>query len=151
MTLDYIIKPGIGMGPLKFGMYRNQVQDILGVPDEIEQNNDEGDEIDVTWYYDNLDLVLYFDEEDDYRLSNIEIDNQEVILFGSKLSSINLAQATQLLSENGIRDSAQEPLEEETVLTSEQSGIDIYFEEGHFNSVQISPLFQDEDTVNWPD
>jgi hypothetical protein len=78
---------GKGIGQLTFGNTQEQVLSILGEPAEREKyslselDNDDTE----AWHYDDLDLSLSFDEENDWRLSSIAISSDEFLLDGEPL------------------------------------------------------------------
>ena len=61
------IKPGFGLGNLKFGMTRAEVKLMLGEPSFIDKYSHSESEDDLTesWEYDELELSISFDEEED--------------------------------------------------------------------------------------
>ena len=69
-----IIKPGIGIDQLKFGMSQNEVIQLLGEPTRILVDNGDKDKNPV-FQYNLLRLRLSFYREDDIRLGYIRTTN----------------------------------------------------------------------------
>jgi len=71
------IKPLYGIGPIKFGLSRQAVEDILGEPENsFKEEYEEGIEAEV-WEYSELGMELTFSSDDDYGLGLIRFfDNQ---------------------------------------------------------------------------
>ena len=69
------IQFGIGLGIIKFGMSRDQVKIILGEPNEKELHYDEDANIDASelWHYDDLDISISFDQEEDWKLVTLAV------------------------------------------------------------------------------
>ncbi len=151
MVPNFKVNPGIGIGAVRFGMYQNEVKEILGEPEEISEDTDFEEEVDITWYYNGGEFIACFDETDDYKLSLVEVDDNRVELFGQKLLGMSLEAAKKFLIENNITDLAEESLDDEIILSSSEFGFDFYFDDNRLNSVQLSPLYKDDNTIDWPD
>jgi hypothetical protein len=76
------LKPGIGIGNIKFGMTRNQVKDVLGEPD-LAYNNDDDDEGDIVFDYKKRRLSLTFYKNYSYRFGYLRTINNDVNYNGS--------------------------------------------------------------------
>jgi len=78
---------GQGLGPIKFGMTRNEIIELIGKPDE-EETEENGDDKILTMFYDNIltDFTLELFEGDDengedvYRLTSLLCTNPEYTL-----------------------------------------------------------------------
>ena len=81
------IKLGYGLGNLKFGMTRKEVELMLGEPSFIDKYSNSDSENDLTelWQYDELLLSLNFDEEEDWRLIMISVNDEFYELEGKSL------------------------------------------------------------------
>ncbi|MEZ4935191.1 MAG: hypothetical protein R2788_24035 [Saprospiraceae bacterium] len=104
------IIPGTGLGSVKFGLSREQVRQMLGEPDDIEQQ-EEGHfrkEKSEAWHYDDMELSLGFEESDGWRLGNISVASDEYHLQGKSLIGLNRLEAIRSLNNMGIDDSEYE-------------------------------------------
>lgn len=147
-----IITPGQGIGKLRFGLERPEVEKLVGEPDEIEPAEN-SDEIEY-WHYDTLGLSLAFDARERMRLSTIVCANDEVKLFGENLIGMDRDRIVDLLQKKGHKNlSFTEDYDNGDKLeTIEADDIELLFwlHEGEVTEVQFGPFFLDEDTINWP-
>lgn len=143
---------GTGVGPLRFGMTMDAVRTALGEPEEIEES-DPDDEFDhQAWNYLELGYSLYFDQEDDNRLSCIETDRPGLTLFGQSILGQSTAQIKALMSQNGYPTAQEENGDSgELQLSYDQEMIDFYFVEDELMVVNFG-VFIDENShdVKWP-
>jgi len=144
---------GAGLGPLRFGMSQDEVRALVGEPEEIDESEDEDEFEHQAWNYyeDDHLLSLYFDREDDFRLSCIETDNPTLRLFGEAIHGRPLDQVRALLQRHGAAEPELETMEGgEVRLSYEKSMIDLYFEEGQLQFVNFGVFINDELEVQWP-
>ncbi|QXP59018.1 hypothetical protein [Olleya sp. HaHaR_3_96] len=152
------IKPGIGVGELKFGMSKNDAKKILGEPDSSEKYSYTNTEKDFTenWYYSDLGLNISFDEEDNWKLGLITIES-EIYVFEN---SIYIGQEkNEILNElislkiTDIEYEDMETIENPTheLYSSDTLGINFWFDYNKLSEIQISPLFIDNETIKWPE
>ena len=141
------ILPGKGWGQIKFGMRQNAVNQILGAPDEIE--NDKEDEL-AYHHYDELTLSLTYDGTEDDRLSTIIIADGASTLFGEDLFTLSLDEIKTLLKAQGCKGLSVEGEDEDKVLEAEELEMIFWFENDELMEVQWGPFFADEDQILWP-
>lgn len=151
MIKDCEIKPGIGLGQIIFGMKQSDVIATIGEPEEEVKNNDYKNEIDITWYYDNANLSLYFDEDDNYRLRSIIVENPKISLWNRNLNEFSKNQIIKLLSDKVGKEYEEKESEDEVCIEVDSIGLNFYLENDKLVSVQIGVLFADENTIKWPD
>ena len=142
---------GKGIGNIIFGYSMDQVKDLMGEPEEVEES-DEDDEFEhKAWNYWEQGYSFFFDREDDYRLSCIQTENPEVILFGKKVFDLPAAELKNLLKENGLTDFETEKLETgETRLSFEREMIDLYLEDDQLLAINFGVFIDDDLEVQWP-
>ena len=144
---------GTGMGPLRFGATMDEVRTLVGEPEEIDESEDEDDFEHQAWnYYEDEHLLsLYFDREDDFRLSCIETDNPGLRLFGEGIHGWPLEQVKALMQRNSYTHPEIETMEEGAVrLSYEKAMIDLYFEQGLLQFVNFGVFITDDLEVQWP-
>lgn len=143
---------GVGVGPLRFGMTMDEVRAALGEPEEVEIS-DENDEFNhQAWNYLELGYSLYFDEEDENRLSCIETDRPGLALFGQRLLGKSSVEIKKLMDRNGYPTAEEEQGDAgELQLSYDQEMIDFYFVDNELMVVNFG-VFIDETThaVQWP-
>lgn len=147
-----VITPGQGIGKLHFGLKKNQVEELLGEPDEIEPAEDQ-DHLEY-WHYDTLGMSLVFDAIEKMRLTTIVSANDESTLYGEKVIDMGRDRLIELLRKKGHKNlTFTEDFDEgarlETVECDEIEML-IWLRDGYVTEVQFGPFFLDEDTVNWP-
>lgn len=143
------IKPGQGVGCLKYGMYRTDVEKLLGEPDlsSREQFTDASGR-DLFWSYEyfSLGLTLTFGQEDNYRLGMITVSYGAGRLFGQDVIGLPYDKVRTLLASNGFFTRREERLDIDSL------GLVLWFEEGCLDQIQCGYLFDEEqDLPRWPD
>lgn len=152
------INPGRGLGQIKFGMTTDQVKAIIGEPDETETfayESEEG-EMSETWHYDELEISISFDEEENWRLVSIAISAPEATLKGQRLIGLEREELIERLEtlEVGPLDfedwsSAESP--DHKLISAEKSELNFWLDEGELSEIQFGPLFDEEDNIQWPE
>ena len=144
---------GTGIGPLRFGMSQDEVRALVGEPEEIEASDDDDEFEHQEWVYHEDDYLvsLYFDREDDFRLSCVETDNPHMRLFGEPIVGRNLADIQALMQRNGHPEPEVETMDGgEVRLSYVQSMIDLYFEDDELQFVNFGVFINDDLEVQWP-
>lgn len=151
------IVEGEGLGQLKFGLNRKDVELILGEPNEIEKfpDTDGNKESTESWHYDDLELSLGFYEEEDWRLVTISITSKDYKFREFTLIGLSKEQLTLKLKEENISDlefedwTSAEGVHE--LLSSETLEMNFWFEADKLLEVQWGPIFMDDETIEWPE
>lgn len=153
-----IIKPGIGLGDVKFGILKSDLAFLLGKADEVDNYsyNDSGNDNTENWHYDSLELSVGFDEEDDWRLITLSISNKSYELFNFHPIGLNRQKLTDLLNKQGVKDLEHEDMatiESPTheLVSSDTLGMNFWFDDGQISEVQWGPFFIDDETIDWPE
>ena len=146
------IRLGKGLGKIKFGLSMEEVEKLIGEPEEIEES-DEDDEFEhEAWNYWEDGYSLYFDKEDDYRLSCIETANRDVQLWGERIFEMSKDQIIRLFADNDITDIEEEEGETGEIRVSfEKEMIDLYFDEDQLIAVNFGVFINDNLEVMWPE
>lgn len=156
-TIKQILS-GIGLGELKFGMTRDQIEAILGQPNEKEKYSyaDFGDDFTENWHYDDLELSLGFDQEEDWRLVTLAVTSKDFSfdrfipigltkeLLGSELHNIGI-------NDLDFEDWTTEENVSHELLSSKILGINFWFDNNSLTEVQWAPLLIDDETIKWPE
>lgn len=133
-----------GVGKLEFGQSEDDVKLILGQPDETDTMEHEDGTTSLHFMYYDLGLYLSFDSEDDFRLSDIEVDGDEFVLEGKIKVGSTTDELLMYLKKKGYPD-----LEVEDVSTTEdpnmqliavdELGINFWLEDDEISSIQVGP------------
>lgn len=91
---DFEIKPKTGFGKILIGMSRNQIEDIIGRPEEFKAEYSAGKPVRKEyerWIFESgLDLMFY--AEDDFLLSVITVSKGSAFLDGTDILSLTEAE-----------------------------------------------------------
>ena len=130
------IKIHQGIGDIYFDMPVEEVVDIMGQPEEVENIDNATDETTTVLRYDE-GLTLFFEGENPL-LSCIDISNEETTLYGKQLFTMNEKSIVKLMVNNGLfeQDVDDEDWGERRV-TFNEGNIDFYFEDNQLMSVII--------------
>ncbi len=165
MISDLEIIPGHGLDTLMFGLSKKAVTDILGTPDAVNDHKEVESGKTVVLFYVKKGMTLYFEEEDDYCLSCIEIENPDMVFSGEKIFKNTIDQIKELLKKNSFKISSEEyvnPVENkgkkkikeedlEFSISVDDIETNFYFFEERLLSVQFGVLFDENDEISWPE
>lgn len=152
------IELGKGIGNLKFGITRKEVTTILGEPSEketIEGDEDMGNS--EAWHYDELELSVTFDEDDDWKLSSIAASSPDFTFEGVDLLSLSQEEVMQQIEIMNLGDIETEEIvgdedEDQQVATIAEVSLNLWFEDGKLSEIQWAPYWdEDEETYIWPE
>lgn len=140
------IEIGIGIGELKFGMSPESVVKILGEPDE--KNREEYSKEDPSffseeWHYDDLEMSMSFDMLEKMELSTISVSSSEFTIGGKALigeSRPIVEQAMKELEINSKWEEFKEVEENSDLLTNEDEGLSLWFENGVLREISWEVL-----------
>ncbi|QHL88156.1 hypothetical protein GU926_12215 [Nibribacter ruber] len=150
-AFDNEIRLGQGIGDLKFGITMEDVEELMGEPEEVEESDEEDEFEHKAWNYWDTGFSFYFDKEDDYRLSCIETANPNVTLWGEKIFEMDMNKVQDLFKAKGITSVEKETMENDVVcLSYDKEMIDLYFEEGKLLAVNFGVHMDDNLEVKWP-
>ncbi len=135
------------------------------MPDTTSEHNDPESGKTSVFYYAKKGITAYFEEEDDYCLSSIEIENPHMVFLDEKIYRFTKDQVVALLEKKEFKLTSEEyvkpnEIEGNTKIKDESlefciSVDDIetnfYFFDDRLLSVQFGVLFDDNDEVAWPD
>ena len=142
---------GQGIGEIKFGLTMDEVEAIMGKPEEVETSEEDEEFEYEVWNYWEEGYSFYFDEDDDYRLGLIETANEEVTLFGQKIFQMKQAEVEALLKSKGLSNPEKDTLETgEKHVTYEKEMLDMYFDKDALVNVKFGVFVGDDLEVQWP-
>lgn len=152
MAESNAIELGKGIGELRFGLTMAQVKQALGEPEEVEKSAEDDNFEHQAWNYLDKGYSLYFDQEDDYRLSCIETDRADLMLYGTRIIGRSLKEVRALMAANGYHTASEEALDAgERQLSYESEMIDFYFVDDELVVINFG-VFVDQSSldVKWP-
>ena len=146
------IRLGKGLGKIKFGLTMDEVEELIGEPEEVEESDEEDEFEHQAWNYWEEGYSLYFDKEDDYRLSCIETANREVQIFGERVFEMSRDQLIRLFADHDITNYEEDETETgENRLSFEKEMIDLYFDEDQLIAINFGVFINDDLEVIWPE
>lgn len=151
----HTIIPGVGFDKIKFGMTQDEVESILGEPDEVEEQNYGDGESAEVYYYDEIGVSMSFDAEEEFRLVEISLEDEEFILLdtihvGQPLEEVlSLADKAEL-GEYDSEDLSNDGFEGKELFTFEKDNINFWFDDQILSSIQIGPYWIDDENIKWP-
>lgn len=133
--MDFTIELKKGIGNLMFGMTVENVKQVLGEPTEMETIDNGMEEETLVLHYDDQNLTLFFEGETKL-LDCIDTDNEETILFGQKIYTMDEKEIAQLLiSNNYFAEDIETESWGERRVTFIEGNIDFFFEKDELMSV----------------
>jgi len=150
MDVQLKIIPGVGLGALRFGQTEADVEALIGRPENVEHEEMAG-ERSIAWHFKLEGFSLYFDEDADFRLVMLDVDNPAVELDG--LLPIGQGEDELLEVLAGVGEIVlEEELEDgdRRAYGLEGSGIWVWFHNELCDSIQISVVVDDDDEYVWP-
>ena len=146
---------GIGLGHIKFGISREQIEVLLGEPDEVEETDLGEESLSETWHYDELEVSMSFDQDEDWKLVAISVSSDFYEFEGLKLIGLTTTDFLAQLQEIGVEDvELEDSMTEDKVLFehyySEDKAMSFWLEDGVVADVQWTIVFVDENTIDWP-
>ena len=135
MSLSFEIKPLVGLSELAFGAPMSVAETAMGKAEETELLDEIEEFRSTVWHYWENGFSLFFD--DNSRLfCCVEIDNDEVVLWGKKIFDLTEKQIIDLFKSKGIGAFETEQHEwGEKRLSFDEVNIDFYFEKNKLSSI----------------
>lgn len=114
----------------------DEIENILGKPDEVELLDDIDDCQSTVWHYWDQGFSLFFDENNNQLFGCVEIDNEEALLWGKKIFLLNEQQIIDLFKSKSYPQYETEMHEwGEKRLSFDEANIDFYFEKNKLTSI----------------
>ncbi len=150
---------GKGFDEIRFGMTRQEVKEILGEPDEIDEyaSSEEAEDNTEAYHYDELELSVSFDELDNWQLGSIAVSNPDAVLDGLKLVGISDEDLLEKISNIELGEYEREDVSspespDHEVISFYDASINFWLENGAVTEIQFGPLWDDEnEEVIWPE
>jgi hypothetical protein len=149
------IEIGQGIGSISFGMTKEELSEVAGKPDETEQfNYNDAEEYQAeSWHYDGLELSVAFEELNDWKLSSIAVSSPGYELAGKKLIGLTKDEVVKAIKgiELGtmeFEDCSSDENPDLSVISFEESALNLWFDEGILTEIQWGILWEDENETN---
>jgi hypothetical protein len=150
--VEWVIRPGLGLGVLAFGALQHEVARYLGKPEEVCADKIGGRDT-IAWYYWELGVTAHFDGEDDFRLGTLDVERDDATLFGRRLIGCTEHRIRELLDPHAL--GATEfhgvtPGNSIPLLAYTDQQLYLYFHNGLLNNIQWTPRIGADDRFIWP-
>ncbi len=148
------IKPGIGLGSIKFGMTRDQITDLLGEPADKEKFAYE-EEVSESWHYDKLNMSIAFDEMEAWKLTTISVTSDEYKMEGTSIVGISREDLfskfeSMNLSDIEVEDWSETDETKQELVAADEVSMNFFVDGGNVREVQWGPDFSEDDEIIWP-
>ena len=155
MLPDYEIVLGGGIGKILFGITKEELVEILGVPDEIEKPDDVKGLNWKVYNYDSIGCSFSFNSDHEEKLVEISIENgyfhvHNLIRVGLKKEELLKLGSKLRLGKKVIEDLRSEEYPARELISYAQSGLGFYLDDGIISAIRILPLYSKEGFVIWP-
>ncbi|TRZ74982.1 MAG: hypothetical protein D4R97_03265 [Bacteroidetes bacterium] len=156
MLPDYEIVLGRGIGDILFGIPKQELAEILGVPDEID-NPEDPERIDWEIFgFNSINCLFSFDPDYEDRLVEIVIENGyfhigKKIRVGVRKEDLLNSGVELKFGKSVIQDMSTEELPTHELISYDQAGLHLWLDDGIISSIQISPLLNEEGLIIWPE
>ena len=143
------IRPGVGLGDLKFGATLQDVRNYLGEPGKIE--NPEPDSAVMWWNYPSQKIIVGFDENGATLLTHLMTKRATATLYGHKFIGLSSETALELAEPCGLGPhvSEEDPLGWEAVF--DQANLEFRFDDDTLWLISWSVNVTKDDVIHWPE
>jgi hypothetical protein len=144
-----IVRPAIGVGPIRFGVLARDVVAALGAPAE-DRTDEDGDQLLV---YPELGISFFsFDHEEDMRPTTYELEpSSDAELWGLRLFHIPQSLIAQTLAARGLLFAPSGDADGgEALFQVGSQALDFYFEGDSLSALAAGVVLSADDTIEWP-
>jgi len=149
-----MIEPGKGLGKIRFGIGRADLIGMLGEPDAVDKNEEEG-VVCEHFYYEDMDASFTFSEDEGDRLLVITVASPAYSIAGRLFVGLSRGEAALVFHalrwDEPIIDTLSEPGNASLVYTFEKFGLDIWFDDDILSGFQMSPGWLENGEIAWPE
>lgn len=147
------VRPGVGIGDLKFGASIDGAEAYFGQAEDRDESK-LGEDISIRLLWGD-ELACWFDSSDDFRLGSILVEHSDAILAGHKLISRQredvLSRLRPIFGEPEFEDMSVVERPDFWLANYDAQSLNLWFENGRLESIQWGYLFDAAgDNVIWP-
>ena len=146
---NFVIEPLKGFGEIPFGMSLDDAVKILGRPNFYEELNDmeETGNRSIFYEYDDLETNIYFEGITKSVVACFETENEDAVLFGTKVMDLSRKEVIVLMNENGYKELEEEDEDGEHRISFEDAMIDFFFNGNEMTAVSWGVLVDDQGNI----
>ncbi len=157
MIKNKAIKLGRGLDNLPFGSSKDDVEQLLGEPNEIDSFENDSPEQGEShiWHYDDHGFSLTFDEADGFRLGLISVNRDNYLLRDLIRVGMNKQAVLDALEELAMPDYAEEDHSnldnpDHTLVAIDDKSLYLWFDGDDLTEIQWFPYYNEEEEIIWP-
>lgn len=145
----FLIEPLKGFGEIPFGMSLDDAVKVLGNPNFYEELSDmeETGNRSIFYEYDDIDTNIYFEGITKSVVACFETENEESVLYGTKVFGLSRAEVIVLMQENGFKELEEEDEDGEHRISFEDAMIDFFFDGNEMTAVSWGVLVDDQGNI----
>lgn len=145
----FVIEPMEGFGEIPFGMPLDDAVKKLGSPNYYEEVSDmeETGNRSIYYEYDDIATNIYFEGITKSVAACFETENEDSVLYGTKVFELNRAEVIELMHENGFKELEEEDEDGEHRISFEDAMIDFFFDDNTLIAVSWGVLVDDQGNI----
>ncbi|MBR3698872.1 MAG: hypothetical protein IKM85_05060 [Bacteroidales bacterium] len=145
----FVIEPMKGFGEIPFGMPLDDAVKKLGSPNYYEEVSDmeETGNRSIYYEYDDIATNIYFEGITKSVAACFETENEDSVLYGTKVFELNRAEVIELMHENGFKELEEEDEDGEHRISFEDAMIDFFFDDNTLIAVSWGVLVDDQGNI----
>ena len=145
----FVIEPLKGFGDIPFGMAMDDAVKKLGSPNFYEELSDmeETGNRSIFYEYDDLDTNIYFEGITKSVVACFETENEEAVLYGTKVFELSRAEVVVLMQDNGFKELEEEDEDGEHRVSFNDAMVDFYFDGDKMIAVSWGVLVDDQGNI----
>ena len=145
----FVIEPMKGFGEIPFGMSLDDAVKKLGSPNYYEEVSDmeETGNRSIYYEYDDIATNIYFEGITKSVAACFETENEDSVLYGTKVFELNRAEVIELMHENGFKELEEEDEDGEHRISFEDAMIDFFFDDNTLIAVSWGVLVDDQGNI----
>lgn len=146
---NFVIEPLKGFGEIPFGMSLDAAVKVLGSPNFYEELSDmeETGNRSIYYEYDDIATNIYFEGITKSVAACFETENEDAVLFGTKVMDLTRAEVIELMRENGYRELEEGDEDGEHRISFEDAMIDFFFDGDQMTAVSWGVLVDEQGNI----
>lgn len=146
---NLVIEPLKGFGEIPFGMAMDDAVKKLGSPNFYEELSDmeETGNRSIFYEYDDLDTNIYFEGITRSVVACFETENEDAVLYGTKVFELSRAEVIVLMQDNGFKELEEEDEDGEHRVSFADAMVDFFFDGDKMIAVSWGVLIDDQGNI----
>ena len=145
----FVIEPLKGFGEIPFGMALDDAVKKLGSPNFYEELSDmeETGNRSIYYEYEEINTNIYFEGITKSVVACFETENEDAVLYGTKVLELSRAEVIVLMQDNGFKELEEETEDGELRVSFEDAMIDFFFEGDKISAVSWGVLVDEQGDI----